>query len=279
MIMDNNDYYFRSLSIRKIVLKFLTKVDTLEVAHHEDLRSIKDFVETEYSIPKHLQIYMLYNVTINSKETLTSTILNYYSNDDDKGILILNLIAKPPDTLHVSFSCPYYNLKDLNIGLPEMLKMVETSTIADVERKMAPYDVHVSLSPTLPSYDKLSDMKKENCHLFRIARDCGNSNTVELYVYRRIKVRLHSCKTCRLDVKERVFIIDSITKTIKDFIKDEFVHQTKLCCQEVDLRLFPDSPKDITVRSHLIDFPLNVDLNLQAVRSQWRFFRFLKFKN
>ena len=121
-------------------------------------------------------------------------------------------------------------------------------------------------------------MQKENCHLFRVARDDGDPNSVELHVYRRIKIKLHSCKTCRLNVQEGVFIIDSVSKTIKDFIKDEYVHQVTLCCQKVDLQISKDAPKDITGHTRLIDFPTNVDLNLQAFRSPWRLFRDLKLR-
>ena len=272
--MDNHGNYFQSLGIKKIILKFLTKVENFEAVHHKDLTSIKDFVENEYCIPKHLQIYMLYNVEIISNKTLSETFFNHSSTKDKtEGLLTLNLIVKPPNTLQINLCCPYFRFKVSKIGLPDMIEMVETSTLADVERKLSPYDVYVSLPPILPSYDKLSNLGKENCHLFRVARDGSNPNSVELYVCRRIKIKVHSCKTCRLDVKENVFIVDSASKTIRDFIKDEYVPQHGLCCQEVDLRMFKDHPKDITVYSRLIDFPPNVDLNLRAVRSPWRFFR------
>ena len=159
--MDNHGNYFRSLGIKKIILKFLTKVETLDVSHHKDFMSIRDFVENEYCIPKHLQIYMLYNVEIDSNKALTKTFFDY-SQAEEKTLetLTLNLIAKPPNTLQINICCPYFRFKVSKIGLPDMIEMVETSTLADVEIegfvgvRNTVFPSKFSLNPGIPDIKK-----------------------------------------------------------------------------------------------------------------------------
>uniref|UniRef100_A0A7M5WW58 Uncharacterized protein n=1 Tax=Clytia hemisphaerica TaxID=252671 RepID=A0A7M5WW58_9CNID len=272
-ILNEDGYYFKLLGIKNLVLKSLTKTESLDISKYNTMHCISRYFENELKIPKHLQIFMHKKRKISENERL-SDIFWYHCSVEEKveGTLTINLVSKPPPVvITVYLTCPYA----ARIGLPETLEMKETLTLAEAGTtisNLTPYSVSTTLPEgLLPIGSHI--LARDQYFLYRIVKDKGRY-PIELKVTRTIHIKLYPCGHCGVsEVLEPTFTINDVTHTVRDMVKGiRFLYKT--CCERAEWRLAKDRQKrDITTDSLLIELPPDFDGSLRGVRSIRRFFR------
>uniref|UniRef100_A0A7M5WW69 Uncharacterized protein n=1 Tax=Clytia hemisphaerica TaxID=252671 RepID=A0A7M5WW69_9CNID len=257
------NYFFKIVGLKMFVLKSLTKTKTLDIREHNTLSSIENFVDKEYKIPHHLQIYLCEGHQLEPHDML-SEIFWTKSNADDKkdGILTLNLVSKPPRNLTVwsirEIDC--YNLLD------DRIEMKESSTISEVTNAVSElvcFPVRLRQCPVeylIPG---------DHSYLYQMKREIGFQNTVKLYVDRNICVKLFSCKQCgNSEIMEELVTIRFSSDTVKKVTKRLNLElRDKYCCDKVSWKLSTNNPWYINPGTILSDVAKDLVLNFQAVRS------------
>uniref|UniRef100_A0A7M5WQJ7 Ubiquitin-like domain-containing protein n=1 Tax=Clytia hemisphaerica TaxID=252671 RepID=A0A7M5WQJ7_9CNID len=274
-------YEMRIFGFKKLVIKSLTKVIELDVLIYNTIDKLRRFIESEWKIPKHCQVYMTKDRKIepDSNESLL-TLYEHSTTEEERkqNALYFNLITLEPNNVTVYLNCPYGE----KIGMPETVDILETSTVKDLENRLSEMmNIQISVFPRNPpdqyDHDEYS-LPKDRVHLYSLFYS-GVSTNLHLNAFRSIKAFIHvKCRKCgknqtlekQVTIKGKLNAIqDEYTiQDAMDFLTQKY--QEYHCssygfCQRQNLKLSEkDNILNLTSESTLADLPVDYVLNFKT---------------
>ena len=275
------DYYFSLLKVETLVLKSLTTVKELEICGHRSLQSLREFVDSKWKIPRHLQVYMHHGREIDDNQLFVDLFLEHASFEERlNGSLMLNLISKEPNTISIGLVNPYSSLHNEKLGLPQYVEIKETATLIDVEKAiLETTEKRFSIYPPIETYFHRVRVEEKTC-LYELDRKVIEA-PLHLRIYRCVNVQLQHCDQCEfpepLQKKLDITSSDVFIKDIEMKINDDFPNG--FCCQQTKLKLLTEPGDLLSLRTHALDVEDFQVLNFKAMKSlSTRFKQFFKLK-
>uniref|UniRef100_A0A7M5V354 Uncharacterized protein n=1 Tax=Clytia hemisphaerica TaxID=252671 RepID=A0A7M5V354_9CNID len=282
---DKQKFYFKLFGLQTVVLRSLTKTQELDVSKYHSVKSIRNFMEREFKIPSHLQIYMLKQKEVENTDEFYHLFRQYASPEERRnGKLYINLITDVPKEIEIECQTNPYNPNRYRNIIPASFKVKETDSIIDAENKLSELlSFRVSLQPPqgLFSERECFLVPKDQYQIYELVRAC--KETPSLLVNRVITINFHSCRKCLhsfLFQKSLELRGGMCLKAIGQYLAGcNIEYMDNLCCDKTAWKMSKDMQTQISKKTFLIDIPFGMEsIDVQAEHSTKLSFKKLLWK-
>uniref|UniRef100_A0A7M5V744 Uncharacterized protein n=1 Tax=Clytia hemisphaerica TaxID=252671 RepID=A0A7M5V744_9CNID len=292
------DFYFSILKVETLVLKSLTRVEKLKMSDYKFFHILQDFIDRDWKIPKHLQVYMHHGQEIQNISMFVDLFLDHGTSEEKLNrCLILNLISKEPNFINIDLECPYDSSHTQRLGVPQTIRIKETATLMDVEKALLETTkIQFTVYPPVETYQELYkaqlqekniffndqdfNLPKDEMYIYELERKCIGS--FFLQVFRNVNVQIQRCDDCQSpEPFQKTFSIALSDVSVKD-VENKFSvdFPNGFCCHETKLKFLVEPDNSISLRSNVLVVEDNQVLNFKAVKRSLstRFKQFLGLK-